>query len=208
MKMQNKVDEYQKSELLYRGLNGREVYRVFMNPEESYILKSSTWWHSLPITDIQQASLKGQKPTYLNMINDLLSNKTELLQLTTLHTIDPTLILELFSRMKSEKLSEELVFSHGDLHVGNYTVSNDQLIIIDWEHTHLSCRYWDLYHLFDLSHPLYPKGLALTWRSRLLDFYVEKAMHSNPRLDLHRFIYEYNLFASVFSLWLLKIDRG
>ncbi len=259
--------KFLKKELIYRGLNGREVHRVYINAEESFILKPfnpqslelwiyehvlpafppiypklvdystsplgedgwllfedlgllqhkyeeawaqevvclMAWWHNLSIDDLQQSSLKGQKPTYTNMTAILLNSKSKVLSLVSSHNIDCMLILELYVRMEKEKLSDEQVLSHGDLHVGNYTHIQGQLYILDWEHIHLSHRYWDLYHLIDLPHPQYPKKLAPKWRSRLLDLYIEKAMHLDPKLDPHRFLYEYNLFASVFSLWLLLL---
>jgi thiamine kinase-like enzyme len=104
-----------------------------------------------------------------------------------------------------ERLSSELVLSHGDLHVGNYSLAKGQLYILDWEHTHLNYRYWDLYHLIDLSHPLYPKKVNPTWRIRLLECYIEEATRNGSLIDSQQFIYEYRLFASVFSLWMLRL---
>lgn len=259
---------YERKELLYLGLNGREVHRVYANEDESYILKPYSsqslevwvhehilrafppiyprlidfstdslprsedgwllfedlgnlqhdyeealaqqvvklvaWWHNLPTADLEQASLHGQKPSYSDMLQDLLGSQSEVLHLAKLYSLD-SLVLQLFDRMENEVLSDERVLSHGDLHVGNYTFANGQVYILDWEHTHLSHRYWDLYHLIDLSHPLYPKRHAITWRNGLLNLYIKEAMHHNPLLDPHRFLYEYNLFASVFSLWLLRL---
>lgn len=268
--MRNEAEKYLKRELLYRGLNGREVYRVYVNDKESYILKPFSsrsqevwvyehilpafppiyprlidystsslsdsneegwllfedlgqlqhqyeeaqaqevvclmaWWHTLPSEEWQQAALTGQKPTYSDMLRDLLRCKSEVLSLATSNNIDCTLILELFDRVGEEKLSDELVISHGDLHVGNYCFAHEQLFILDWEHVHLSHRYWDLYHLIDLSHPLYPKSHIPGWRTSLLDLYLKETMQFDPKLEPRRFLYEYNLFASVFSLWLLRL---
>ena len=65
--------------------------------------------------------------------------------------------------------ADELVLSHGDLHLGNYAAVNGQVKVLDWEHAHLNSRYWDLYHVIDLSHPIFPKEMTTNIRERLLE---------------------------------------
>jgi thiamine kinase-like enzyme len=247
-----------KRETIYRGMNGRTVERVYLNPEESLIRKPcgpdsqeiwiyqhvlrlfppiypqivefeassagseegwalfedlgplrheyrlewaeqvvrlTAWWHALPPESIQGASsLKGLKPGFPQMLQELLApgnNRRE---------------LAFLARAERANLSDELVFTHGDLHVGNYAFARGQIYILDWEHAHLNSRYWDLYHLIDLSHPLYPRTtITASWRTRLLHAYLEQSARLGVRLDSAAFFSEYGLFASVFSLWMLSL---
>jgi hypothetical protein len=270
--MELELGKYQRSELLYRGLQGREVHRVYVNAEESYILKPNTpsslevwvyehmlpfippvypklldyspcgisgqaamgwllfedlgplrheyneaWalevvrltakWHALPTEPWLQASasLAGHKPDYAAMITDLLTSKLDLLSLAPSLGIEASLIHLLYVLIEQEQLTSEQVLSHGDLHVGNYTFTRGQLYILDWEHAHLNNRYWDLFHIIDLSHPLYPKNKAPNWRKLLLDTYIQEAVRLGSSIDPTRFIYEYHLFSAVFSLWMLRL---
>jgi thiamine kinase-like enzyme len=169
------------------------------------VIRLMAWWHTLPIETVQSAPLHGLKPTYPEMVADLLAAKIDLQELAPTYEINSAIIHDFFDRITREGLSSERVLSHGDLHVGNYSFAHGQLFILDWEHTHLNNRYWDLYHLIDLSHPLYPKKDKRSWRNRLLDSYIEEATRHGSLIDPQCFIYEYHLFASVFSLWMLRL---
>jgi thiamine kinase-like enzyme len=189
--------------LLFEDLGNLE--HEFREDIAQEVIRLMAWWHTLPTEALQSAPLNGLKPTYPEMVTDLLAAKIDLQELVAKYGINSALIHDFFDRIASERLSSERVLSHGDLHVGNYSFANGQLYILDWEHTHLNYRYWDLYHLIDLSHPLYPKKVNPTWRSRLLNCYIEEATRHGSLIDPQQFIYEYRLFASVFSLWMLRL---
>ncbi|XEC97272.1 phosphotransferase family protein [Paenibacillus tarimensis] len=170
------------------------------------VIRYISWWHSLPVGQLSGLPVQGLKPSYKEMASELAASVRELLTFSHTHGISPDLIRVLFKRIERESISNELVLSHGDLHTGNYAFAADgRLYILDWEHTHLNNRFWDLYHVIDLSHPLYPKTKDPLWRMRLLEFYLNETERNGTLLDKRRFIREYELFASVFSLWMLRL---
>lgn len=122
------------------------------------------------------------------------------------------------------QFNEPRVLSHGDLHLGNIAYreagtnetnqqndSLEQIIIIDWEHAHPNHRYWDLYHLIDLSHPLYPKSVDTPFRERILLTYwqevhaVENEVKGALPESQHTYTRQYYLFATIFSMWMLLL---
>ena len=94
------------------------------------------------------------------------------------------------------------MLTHGDLHIGNFAIVDNELKILDWEHTHLNLPHWDLYHLIDMSHPLFPKKITSPLRERILESYLGQVEYE---VDREAFINEYYLFASVFSIWMILL---
>ncbi|MFE8701980.1 phosphotransferase family protein [Cytobacillus sp. FJAT-54145] len=263
-----------KREILYKGMNGREIERFFVNPSQSFVFKPLTnnsqmgkenwiyenvlsafppfyprilakslnshnpnhnWiiyddlgplnhdfneetakgvvtymagWHRLSIDKLVHAPLKGPKPFIEEIALEVLRKKGEIERIQSDFDISNKLIDTVYSLLQKENFSKELVLSHGDLHLGNYAVSHGRIYIFDWEHTHLNSRFWDLFHLIDLSHPVFPKKLTSRIREELLDLYLIEMEPYGIKLDKSSFKREYYLFSSVFNLWmLLLIER-
>ncbi len=169
------------------------------------VVRLAARWHALPASMLAGADLKGIKPAFPQLVADLRAPALDMPRLAARTGIDPEAVRQVYERLETETISPETVFSHGDLHVGNYAHAAGRLYIIDWEHAHLNSRYWDLYHVIDLSHPLYPRTAAPAWRERLLQAYLDEAAQFGAALDRLRFRREYNLFAMAFSLWMVRL---
>ncbi|MEH7504510.1 phosphotransferase [Neobacillus drentensis] len=256
-----------KTEILYKGMNGRFVERFYLTPSTSYIFKPLTnngqlgkevwvhehilpyfpaifpkiisysisectdlnwmiledlgqlshdfneesvlgvvkwmaWWHSLPLGKLGNVPLTGLKPRIEEIVADVCVKKDEFYRLLPSLKIEKALIDAIFSQLKRLKLSEIQVLTHGDLHMGNFAIVDNELKILDWEHTHLNLPHWDLYHLIDMSHPLFPKKITSPLRERILESYLGQVEYE---VDREAFINEYFLFASVFSIWMILL---
>ncbi|MFD1887224.1 phosphotransferase family protein [Paenibacillus wenxiniae] len=116
------------------------------------------------------------------------------------------------------------VLLHGDLHAGNYGVNpQGTMIILDWEHSHAGSLFWDLYHLIDLSHPLFPREMTAELRHSLLKRYwvasgsgkAIAATHSQRYPVVLRayntfaeFEKDYLLYAIIYSIWMLLLIQN
>lgn len=169
------------------------------------VVQSVARWHSMGMENANGIKLHGLKPSYREMASDLVLERVHYTALASRYDIVPSKLDELYSDIERMRLSDELVFSHGDLHVGNYTFANERLYVLDWEHAHFSSRHWDLFHLIDLTHPLYPRKEALQWRDALLQAYLTETDKLGIRLERQAFLAEYKLFSAVFSLWMLSL---
>ncbi|MGG1641630.1 hypothetical protein ACIFQM_10110 [Paenibacillus sp. NRS-1782] len=78
-------------------------------------------------------------------------------------------------------------------------------MVLDWEHAHLNTPLWDVYHLIDMSHPLFPRRMTSDLRICLLDRYLEQLELLGAGLERGAFMQEYGMFAVVFSLWMLLL---
>ncbi|WP_246943909.1 phosphotransferase [Bacillus pinisoli] len=259
-----------KREILYKGMNGRCVERVYLSQGDSYIFKpltnneqigneiwiqkniltslppiypkilahsihedtSKNWciledlgdlehvyeeehllevvnlmakWHSLPTSSIVTSSLKGPKPRIEEIIR-VINNEKAFLEGEFLYTLHPYHLEQLLGKIEEEDFSSNLVFSHGDLHLGNYAKSADKVYVLDWEHAHLNTPYWDLYHMLDLSHPSFQKSMTKQVRRRILHHYMNLMglTHVESR---RKFTYKYYLFSITFSIWMLTLIR-
>ncbi|AFH66288.1 phosphotransferase family protein [Paenibacillus caseinilyticus] len=258
-------------EILYTGMNGKQVERFYVSPSESYVFKPLThngqsgrerwvydqvlqslppiyprllarsadeagedgWlifedmgpmqhtfredivlrvaeemagWHASPAEKWIEAPLKGHKPSIEEMTGDLLRSQDVLPPLVAAEPAAAELLQGLLDRLESWEWSRKRVLSHGDLHLGNYALMNGRLIVLDWEHAHLNIPYWDLYHLVDLSHPLFPKQVTEEMREKALETYL--GCTGAPPLERAGFKREYYLFSAVFSLWMLRLIAG
>ncbi|WP_460320895.1 phosphotransferase [Paenibacillus sp. YSY-4.3] len=175
------------------------------------VAKQIAWWHSYPAEHWGDVPDTGQKPGLRQLAADLRlrSEETELaLEAAGLPCRWAEDILSELDQAGFGLLTEEAkVLSHGDLHLGNYTVTESgKLYILDWEHAHLNVPYWDLYYLIDMAHPRYPKQMTLAYREQILRHYLKQsAYYGKPWEDEEAFIEAYSLFAVVFSLWMLML---
>lgn len=166
------------------------------------VIKWVAWWHSLPIEELGSVSLTGLKPKIEQIVADVCLKKDEFYRLLPSLKIEEELIDAIFSQINHLKFLEKKVLTHGDLHTGNFAIVGDELKILDWEHTHLNSPYWDLYHLIDMSHPLFPKKITSPLRDRILESYLNLV-----KFEINRdcFFKEYYLFATVFSMWMILL---
>ncbi|WP_066248935.1 phosphotransferase [Neobacillus drentensis] len=163
------------------------------------VIKWLAWWHSLPVGKLGNIPLNGLKPRIEEMVSEICFKKDELYRLLPALNVEESLVDSLFSKLNRFGFSEKQVLTHGDLHTGNFAIVDNELKILDWEHTHLNLPHWDLFHLVDLSHPLFPKKITSPLRERILEYYLSQVVYE---VDRAAFINEYYLFASVFSLWM------
>lgn len=166
------------------------------------VVKCAAWWHSLPIETLGTLPVKGLKPQIEEIVAEIVVKKESFFELLPGLEIDARLIDQLFSLLERTEFSKKLVLSHGDLHVGNYAIVNNKLMVLDWEHTHLNTPYWDLYHVLDMSHPLFPKTITSGFREKILQAYLAQA-----KLEIRDgdFLKKYYLFASAFSIWMILL---
>ena len=166
------------------------------------VVKWAAWWHSLPLEKLGDVPLSGLKPGFTEIVADICIRREEFLRLLPALKIEEEAIHHLYSQLDSFVFSEKLVLSHGDLHAGNFAIVKGELKILDWEHTHLNVPYWDLYHLIDMSHPLFSKKMTGPFRERILSAYLDQV---GFEVDRGAFMKEYYLFAAVFSIWMILL---
>ncbi|WP_456277266.1 phosphotransferase [Bacillus sp. AK128] len=261
-----------KREILYKGMNGRYVERIYITPTESYIFKPLTnndqlgkeiwiqtniltsinptmypkilsyslhnvpylnWyiiedlgtlqhayneetllevtnlmakWHGISIDRAELTGLNGPKPLIEDMISHIISNKNVISQKLNTLSISMDTIEHLYNLLNQQEFSTEKVFSHGDLHLGNYAFSLNKMYVLDWEHAHLNSPYWDLYHLIDLSHPIFPKNeITSQLRNQVLAHYLNQMGQLTEEKEKQNFKNRYYLYASAFSIWMLLL---
>ncbi|PGY12436.1 phosphotransferase [Bacillus sp. AFS031507] len=166
------------------------------------VIKWVAWWHSLPIEELGNVPLTGLKPKIEEIVSDVCDKKDEFYRLLPSLKIEEELIDAIFSQINHLDFLEKKVLTHGDLHTGNFAIVGDELKILDWEHTHLNSPYWDLYHLIDMSHPLFPKKITSPLRDRILESYLSLVKFE---IDRDYFFKEYYLFATVYSMWMILL---
>jgi thiamine kinase-like enzyme len=138
------------------------------------------------------------------MAASLLTKKDDLLKTKSSFAPYKDVIKKVYNHL-NDSFNQELVFSHGDLHLGNYSLRGERVVVLDWEHAHLNLRYWDLYHLLDLSHPLFPKNVTPGLREKALDTYLSAVEQTGKSLEPKTFKKNYYTFSSIFSLWMLLL---
>lgn len=176
-----------------------------------HMIDQMVQWHRIPILLIPELPDDGQKPSILVMTEQLLSQWDTLGILVQQHSnpnnnqawwLHKMPLLKQTIQQHSWAMSE--VLCHGDLHAGNYGYnSTGRCIVLDWEHCHRNTPLWDLYHLIDLSHPLFPRAMNIDLRLQLLSYYWEKQV--NPTISKSQMIREYVIFAIIFSSWMLLL---
>ncbi|MEH7548121.1 phosphotransferase [Neobacillus vireti] len=168
------------------------------------VIKWMAWWHSLPIEKISDVPSTALKPKFAEIIADVCTIKDEFLYQLPILGLDKESMERVYWLLEKNKLPDRKVLSHGDLHVGNFSLVENKIKILDWEHTHLNLPYWDLYHVIDMSHPLFPKRVTHEHREQLLKEYVDKVTF---KLDSGLFMREYYLFSAVFSIWMIALIK-
>ncbi|WFR63945.1 aminoglycoside phosphotransferase family protein [Paenibacillus amylolyticus] len=167
-------------------------------------------WHALPITDWSELPRVGQKPSIRTMLDELRMHRQSIDDL--LSRLDMRLSSSDWDKMAALILTaeEELptVLCHGDLHPGNLAEVDGRLVILDWEHAHLNTPLWDVYHLVDLSHPLFPRTVTPELRERVIDVYLDKLGSLGVQIERVSFAEWYDAYAIVFSLWMLRLIDG
>lgn len=166
------------------------------------VIKWVAWWHSLPVEKLENVPLTGLKPRIEEIVADVCSKKKQLLRLLPSLNMKEELMDVIFAQLNHLNFSEKQVLTHGDLHTGNFAIVGNELKILDWEHTHLNSPHWDLYHLIDMSHPLFPKKITRPLRERILEAYLGQVAFKHDRA---RFFQEYYLVSSVFSMWMILL---
>jgi hypothetical protein len=166
------------------------------------VIKWVAWWHSLPVEQLGNVPPAGLKPRIEEISADIFMKKEEIYRLLPVLNIEREHIDGIFSHLSQLKFSKQQVLTHGDLHTGNYAIADSELKILDWEHTHLNLPHWDLFHLMDMSHPLFPKKITNPLREKILESYLSQVEYE---VDRTAFINEYYLFATVFSIWMILL---
>jgi len=162
-------------------------------------------WHQLPLSLIPR-SLKGNKPLYRDILRHVQQNwehaETLLLRLDM-----PSKWLNLLRQTvfgTKQTVRAETVVSHGDFHRGNIAVAGGELVVLDWEHAHRNSPFWDLYHLLDLTHPVFRRQTSDALRQSALNAYLasRRGLGWEETPDFIRSYYEY---AAVHSVWMLLL---
>ncbi|SFT20913.1 phosphotransferase [Paenibacillus sp. BC26] len=170
------------------------------------------WWHALRAEHLQQQRLIGPKPFIEDIAMQVMDRRNELLDALATRFEDAESVLhQLEPLMQSESIVQywaRNVISHGDLHLGNYARVKGAVSVLDWEHAHLNSRYWDLYHLIDSTHPVFPKAMTSELREELLNRYLLHSANHGIKLDADSFKRGYYLFTALFSLWMVLLIDG
>lgn len=169
------------------------------------VTKLMAEWHRVPADLFRNLPQTGPKPLIEEVVEQIRIRRDDAKSIASKLNIPASVIESLFLQLDRTSFKHTGVLSHGDLHLGNFGYSKGKLVIIDWEHAHLNSPYWDLYHLLDISHPVFPKKISKNLRNAALDLYMDEAGHpSNPTLR-NIFKQGYYLFSSAFSLWMLLL---
>lgn len=169
-------------------------------------------WHALPVAAWQELPRVGHKPSIRDMLSELQQHEHQSETDELLRRLNLTLSAADWDRLTMLNLTaeEELpqVLCHGDLHPGNVAEVEGRLVILDWEHAHLNTPLWDVYHLLDLSHPLFPRTMTPGLRARVMKVYLDKLESLGVQVERGSFSQWYDAYAIVFSLWMLRLIDG
>ncbi|MBP2001544.1 thiamine kinase-like enzyme [Paenibacillus shirakamiensis] len=193
--------------LLFEDLGPlRHVFRMDTARE---VLKHMARWHTFPHHHWPDGlTLQGPKPSILQMAAELCARAEDLYRVTAWAIPEEAENIVQFIRavdVDETFFRDAVVLTHGDLHLGNYSKVRGRTMILDWEHAHLNLPYWDLYHVLDVSHPLYPRRITPSQRTTLLHYYMHQSAQYGEKLDKEIFMRNYRVFSCVFSLWMLLL---
>ncbi len=186
----------------------RHEYSVELAME---VVKQMAWWHAFPESHWNGLTGQGNKPPIETISAALMERRDEVNALLKEagSAVQLNELLHGLAEAEGNAYLKTKVLSHGDLHLGNYARgANGRLYIIDWEHVHLNTPFWDLYHLLDMSHPLFPKTLPASEREKLLGYYLRQSAYHGRNWNRDEFIHGYCCFSAVFSLWMLLLITG
>lgn len=184
------------------------LQHVFNEESVRAVIKWMAWWHQYPTEGLVSFPLMGHKPSINTIIAEIQLKKEKVFKLTRSLAIQHSLIEKIYENLQMNLFSNQLVLSHGDLHLGNYGLVENQIYILDWEHAHLNLPFWDLYHMLDLAHPDFPRTMSHDARNYFLDYYLKIRNDSGSHLDVHSFKRNYHLFSSAFSIWMLLLIQN
>jgi len=195
----------EKSWLIYEDL-GPLVHQL----QEDTMLSAAVHmaeWHTLWASDWDELPRVGQKPSIGDMLLELRDSQESTDDL--LSKLGMALSVSDWDEIKMLIQTAEkelpLVLCHGDLHPGNMADVSGRLVIMDWEHAHLNTPLWDLYHLVDLSHPLFPRLVTPEIRERIIRMYLDESERRGKQFQRVSFKRWYDAYAIVFSLWMLRL---
>ncbi|MNS27551.1 Phosphotransferase enzyme family protein [compost metagenome] len=179
------------------------------------VTKAMAWWHAIPKDQLPvETPVTGHKPRIELAAAEITQQEEEAASLLAELHIPASAaarllaaIRELVAMGERSPYAASPVLTHGDLHLGNYAMAGHKLYILDWEHTHLNTIHWDLYHLLDMSHPLFPKQITSSIRERVLNVYAAESANNGRILDRDLLGEEYAFFAAVYSVWMLLLIR-
>lgn len=169
------------------------------------VAKHAAWWHALPRASFPELGHQGPKPAIAQMKKHILKRQNEVVELLSDLPLDEQAIQLILQLLHDYQCPSELVMSHGDLHLGNYAQTPHGLVILDWEHAHWNTRHWDLIHLLDMSHPLFPKRITPDIRKQVLHGYLAETVLHGSALDAQSFMQQYMMSVCVLSLWMLLL---
>ncbi|WP_411348314.1 phosphotransferase family protein [Paenibacillus sp. WLX2291] len=213
------------------------------------IVEQMVCWHRVDVSRLTPFPQVGQKPPLPDIASSVISRWQQaeeiLLQLPALCRVSswnasatdvteiddirqqPDIWLRWLQQDIAETVqrlsSQRAVLLHGDLHAGNYGVNpQGQLMVLDWEHSHIGSLFWDVYHLLDLSHPLFPRSMTPSLRHSLLEHYwfTDLALNESDRpvapdrgaagltseyVSFAKFEQDYLVYAIVYSIWMLLL---
>jgi hypothetical protein len=162
-------------------------------------------WHRLPLNMVP-SHFRGDKPGYEEAWETVTRERNAILSLYQAWGAPDFSVRKWLQTVEqSPELSiSETVICHGDFHCGNFSLAGQELTVLDWEHAHRNSVFWDLYHLLDMTHPLYRKQNN-SIRMKALQAYGSARGSFGWTGYTPRFIREYHLFASVYSAWMILL---
>ncbi|WP_331846629.1 phosphotransferase [Paenibacillus haidiansis] len=180
------------------------------------VVERMAWWHAFPVSHWRGLTGHGVKPPIEQIAADVLKRWDEagallndIEEYSGFGQREMNALIRGLANADGQSLSGIRVLSHGDLHLGNYARGADgRLYILDWEHAHMNTPYWDLYHLIDISHPMFPKKITIPEREMLLDYYLRQSARQGCEWEREAFIRGYFRFSAAFSLWMLLLIAG
>lgn len=193
-----------------------DVGRLAHDGSEEALLQAATAiaeWHRLPLDAVPE-HYAGHKPSVSAVLDTVLHQAERLRGVLSRCAADgcergfESFVAAIHDR--SNRFTGEIVVSHGDFHQGNYALAPNtgELVVLDWEHAHRNSVYWDLYHLIDMTHPLYRKTMTPGLRRRAILAYVKARETHGWKGYSADFLRQYHLFAAVFSAWMLLLIDG
>lgn len=189
--------------IIYEDLGA--IRHIFSEELLVELTKQIAWWNSFPTDNLLNAPLKGPKPFIEEIVANILFQKEKVIELVPKYTISSKWLENIINLLGKNSFSKTKVFTHGDLHLGNFGYANNTIVVLDWEHAHLNSLFWDLYHVLDISHPIFPKRINKELRNNVLDVYLnERGIPANSEIR-KMFKQEYYLFSAAFSIWMLLL---
>ncbi|ANS76709.1 hypothetical protein AWM70_20755 [Paenibacillus yonginensis] len=164
-------------------------------------------WHSLDPSGWDPDAFRAPKPPVQQMARELLERRTEVSRLIHEAALPGELLDLALQQLEGSDWAGVKVLNHGDLHAGNYASIQGDLFVLDWEHVHLNSPLWDLYHLLDMSHPVFPRFTPRNeeLRERILRIYVHQRRFYGQELEESGLLADYCAYACLFTLWMLLL---